>query len=164
MDKIVTMPIQFFQLNQIATADLIALNTHPAVLENMPLGSSHFDEQACQQWVSGKELHWEQHGYGVWAIMIDDQFAGWGGLQNEAGDADLALVLHPKFWGKGKSIVKNIINKAFTSLKVESVTIHLPLTRKKVSAILRYGFTEERIVDFDGIPFKRFRLSHSSVL
>ncbi|MEY0023819.1 hypothetical protein AB7W40_07370 [Providencia rettgeri] len=59
------MPIQFFQLNQIATADLIALNTHPAVLEHMPLGSSHFDEQACQQWVSGKELHWEQHGYGV---------------------------------------------------------------------------------------------------
>ncbi|MDH2377717.1 MULTISPECIES: GNAT family N-acetyltransferase [Providencia] len=164
MDKTVTMPIQFLQLNQISIADLIALNTHPAVLEHMPLGSNQFDEQACRQWVIGKEQHWEQYGYGVWAIIVYGQFAGWGGLQNEAGDADLALVLHPKFWGKGKYIVNNIINKAFTSLKVESVTIHLPLTRKKVSAILRYGFIEEAIVDFDGIPFKRFRLKHSSVL
>lgn len=93
--------------------------------------------------------------------MIDEQFAGWGGLQNEAGDADLALVLHPDFWGAGKCLVERMINKAFTSLNVDSVTIHLPLTRLKLSAILRYGFVEEALVDFDGVPFKRFRLNKS---
>ncbi|MEX6039103.1 hypothetical protein [Providencia hangzhouensis] len=63
---------------------LIALNTHPAVLEHMPLGSNQFDEQACRQWVIGKEQHWEQYGYGVWAIIVDGQFAGWGRATNRS--------------------------------------------------------------------------------
>ncbi|ENG4186869.1 GNAT family N-acetyltransferase [Providencia rettgeri] len=153
------MLIEFRKLSQICTADIIALNTHPLVLKHMPLGNNQFDEAFCRDWVAGKEQHWDQHGYGVWAIMIDEQFAGWGGLQNEAGDADLALVLHPDFWGTGKCLVERMINKAFTSLNVDSVTIHLPLTRLKLSAILRYGFVEEALVDFDGVPFKRFRLN-----
>lgn len=37
----------------------------------------------------------------LWSLgfFVDGQFAGWGGLQQEDGDADLALVLHPDYWG-----------------------------------------------------------------
>lgn len=54
----------------------------------------------------GKGCQWQQYGYGPWAFEIDQQFAGWGGLQYEEGDADLALVLHPKFWGSGKEVLQ----------------------------------------------------------
>ncbi|WP_404460830.1 GNAT family N-acetyltransferase [Providencia rettgeri] len=152
------MPIQFLRLPQIPTAEIIALNTHPLVLKHMPLGDALFDEAFCRNWVAGKEQHWSQYGYGVWAFVIDGQFAGWGGLQNENGDAGLALVLHPVFWGEGKRIAVQMIQKAFSSLNIDSLTIHLPLTRLKLAALLRYGFVEDGLVDFDGVPFKRFRL------
>lgn len=155
------MPIEFLRLSQIPAAEIIALNTHPWVLKHMPLGDSQFDEAFCLTWVAGKEQHWEQYGYGVWAFVIEGQFAGWGGLQNENGDADLALVLHPTFWGEGKRIAKQMIEKAFTSINVDSVTVHLPLTRVKLAALLRHGFVEEALVDFDGVLFKRFRLKNN---
>lgn len=130
----------------------------------MPLGNQPFDEEFCQAWVAGKEQHWEQYGYGVWAFRVNGQFAGWGGLQNEAGDADLALVLHPDYWGIGQSAAKKIISEAFETMKLTSITIHLPLTRTKLAAIFRYGFIPEAVVDFDGIPFQRFRLRRSECL
>lgn len=155
------MPIQFLRLSQISTTGIIALNTHPMVLKHMPLGDTQFDEVYCKNWIAGKEQHWQQYGYGVWAFVIDGSFAGWGGLQNEKGDADLALVLHPDFWGKGQRIAKQMIQEAFKTLNVDSLTIHLPLTRSKLAALRRYGFVEEAIVDFDGVLFKRFRLKNS---
>lgn len=158
------MSIEFTRLSHICTADIIALNTHPQVLKHMPLGNQLFDEEFCQTWVAGKEQHWEQYGYGIWVFKVDGQFAGWGGLQDESGDADLALVLHPDYWGIGQSVAKKIISETFDVMKLTSVTIHLPLTRLKLAAIFRYGFIQEVIVDFDGVAFQRFRLSHKKTL
>ncbi|MGJ3351910.1 GNAT family N-acetyltransferase [Providencia sp. Je.9.19] len=154
------MTIQFERLSQISSEKIIALNTHPLVLKHMPLGDTLFDDEYCCGWIAGKEQHWQQYGYGVWAIVIDGDFAGWGGLQNEADDADLALVLHPTFWGYGPLIIKKMIQNAFDTLGILSVTIHLPLSRNKLAPILSYGFVEEALVDFDGIPFKRYRLTN----
>jgi RimJ/RimL family protein N-acetyltransferase len=68
-----------------------------------------------------------RHGYGPWAFLVDNKFAGWGGLQYENGDADLALVLHPQYWGFGKKIFNQIIRRAFNEMGMESITILLPL-------------------------------------
>ena len=48
---------------------------------------------------------WDEHGYGPWAFIINGEFAGWGGLQPEQGEADFALVLHPDFWGWEKGFI-----------------------------------------------------------
>ncbi len=90
--------IQFEHLSQINIDEIIELNTNERVLKQMPLAEgSVFDEEACIAWVKGKEQQWVENGYGPWAIMINEKFAGWGGFQNEEGDADLALVLHPQY-------------------------------------------------------------------
>lgn len=65
-------------------------------------------------------------------IFVDQEFVGWGGLQHEAGEADLALVLHPKYWGSGKVIYQEIINRAFTTMGLSSITILLPPSRKEL--------------------------------
>lgn len=152
------MNLEFKRLTEVGLQDVISLNNHPEVLRQMPLGSPNFDEAKAKEWVRQKDLQWEQHGYGPWAFVIDEQFAGWGGLQHEDGDADLALVLHPRFWGSGKVIYQEIIKRAFTSMQMDSITILLPTTRSKTKGVLRLGFEPDGEVDIDGIRFQRFRL------
>lgn len=62
-------------------------------------------------------------------FFVDDNFAGWGGLRPEGGDADLALVLHPDYWVTGRAICEEIVACAFGEMGFDSVTVLLPPTR-----------------------------------
>ncbi|MGX5661614.1 GNAT family N-acetyltransferase [Diaphorobacter nitroreducens] len=152
------MTLEFKRLTEVDLIDIISLNNNPHVLRQMPLGSANFDLAKAREWVQQKDAQWQQYGYGPWAFLIDQKFAGWGGLQNEAGDADLALVLHPDFWGSGKSIYLEIMKHAFTSLGLESMTILLPLSRTRIKGIFRLGFQPDGEVYIEGTRFQRFRL------
>ena len=157
------MNLEFKHLTQICIDDIIELNNHPDVLRLMPLGSPDFDREICKKWVIQKESQWAKYGYGPWAFVIDSRFAGWGGLQFEEGDADLALVLHPEYWGKGKIIFEEIVRRAFSEMHLETITVLLPLSRTRIKGILRLGFLPDGEVELDGVRFKRFRLSASTV-
>ncbi|EPF88219.1 hypothetical protein GCM10025882_27070 [Acinetobacter gyllenbergii] len=151
--------IQFDHLKNISIQDIIELNTNERVLKQMPLASGTiFDEQECIAWVNEKEEQWTKHGYGPWAFLVDGKFAGWGGLQYEDGDADLALVLHPQYWGIGKQIFDEIIKIAFTEMNFESITILLPPSRKKLKGIYLLGFNLDGEITISGEHFIRYRL------
>lgn len=152
------MNLEFKRLTEVEPQDIISLNNHPEVLRQMPLGSPDFDEVKAKEWVKQKDAQWAQHGYGPWAFFIDHQFAGWGGLQYEEGDADLALVLHPHFWGSGKAIYEEIVKRAFTTMRLDSITILLPHSRTRIKGVGRLGFQPDGEVEFDGVCFQRFRL------
>ncbi|KMJ46115.1 hypothetical protein AB204_05330 [Xenorhabdus khoisanae] len=64
------MNIKFNRLSKVNRNDIIALNTHPLVLRQMPLAKDKFDEQQCRMWVKEKEKHWEIYGYGLWALFF----------------------------------------------------------------------------------------------
>lgn len=130
----------------------------------MPLAKdSLFDEKQCLAWVKGKEKQWQDHGYGPWAFLVDNKFAGWGGLQYEDGDADLALVLHPQYWGLGKKIFNEIIRKAFNEMGMESITILLPPTRNKLKRVYLLGFEFESEIMLSGECFIKYRLYKPSI-
>jgi len=152
------MHLEFKRLAQIKPADITALNNHPKVLQQMPLGSPDFDDGKSLSWAKEKDAQWDINGYGPRAFVIDGVFAGWGGLQKEGDDADLALVLHPDFWGTGKVICDEIIRHAFDEMHLNSITILLPLSRNVSRFITRYGFQPDGSVNYDGVDFRRFRL------
>ena len=152
------MLLKFKRLTEVDPLDIVSLNNNPDVLLQMPLGSANFDLAKAKEWTQQKDAQWQQYGYGPWAIFIDQQFAGWGGLQYEEGDADLALVLHPNFWGSGKAIFIAIVKRAFTSMGMESITILLPPSRTRIKGIFRLGFQPDGEVDIEGTHFQRFRL------
>jgi len=152
------MNLEFKQLSEIDRSEYVALNTNPLVMRQMPLASSDFDDEACKEWIAGKERLWEEHGFGPWAFVIDGKFAGWGGLQPEEGEADLALVLHPDFWGYGKVIYEEIIRRAFGEMGLDSVMILFPPTRTRVKGILRLGFKPEGELEIGGEKFIRYKL------
>ncbi|MFN3734186.1 hypothetical protein [Comamonas testosteroni] len=73
----------------------------------------------------------------------------------------MALVLYPKYWGSGKAIYQEIINRAFTIVGLSSITIVLPASRKRIRGIFRLRFKEDSEFDVDGVQFLRFRLYDS---
>lgn len=158
------MVIEFERLKNINTQDIVALNTNERVLQQMPLaGKNIFDEDYCISWVNQKEELWSQYGYGPWAFIIDGKFAGWGGLQYEQGDADLALVLHPDYWGYGKYIFNKIIAIAFNEWGLKSITILLPLSRNKLKAIYKLGFKIDGSIMIGSENFIRYRLFSAAI-
>ncbi len=158
------MNIQFRRLTEIDPKEIIDLMNNPLVRRQMPLLQGHWDESISRAFVTGKEKLWKEHGYGPWAFMVDDKFAGWGGLQPEGDETDLALVLHPDFWGIGKTLYRQIIDRAFGEMGLDSVTVLFPPSRTRIQGFLRLGFREDNELEFNGETFIRYRLENPGLL
>ena len=130
--------------------------------EHLPLLIEGFSAQKCQAFLKAKKKLWDEHGFGPWAFLIKDEFAGWGGLQPEHGEADFALVLHPKFWGWGRKIFNKVKDQAFNKMNFDAITILLPPERPNSKAVMRLGFVNDGELIVDGELFKRFRLAKPS--
>ncbi|TAI48220.1 N-acetyltransferase [Flagellimonas allohymeniacidonis] len=154
------MNIEFKSLGEIDKSSIIDLMNNPLVRRQMPLLKGDFDEKDCDNFVASKERLWKEHGYGPWAFVIDDQFAGWGGIQPEDGEADLALVLHPEYWGMGKVLYKEIIRRAFNELGVHSIQVLFPPTRTRIKGLLRLGFKKEKEVQIGNEQFIKYKLDN----
>lgn len=159
---ITTMKLEFKRLPEVSRADIIELMNHPLVRREMPLTSDNFSEADCDTFIAEKESLWREFGFGPWAFVLDGKFAGWGGVQPENGDADLGIVLHPQFWGMGKTIYDEIMKRAFGEMGFASVTILFPPTRTRVKGILKLGFQPDGELELYGERFIRYRLNAST--
>jgi ribosomal-protein-alanine N-acetyltransferase len=149
-------------LTRLANVDksaIIELMNHPLVRRHMPLARGEFGPAECERFVAAKERFWEEHGYGPWAFIIDGEFAGWGGIQPEGGEADVGLVLHPKHWGAGRTLYEKIIAHAFGELGFSSVIALLPPSRTRISGVLKLGFRPDGEMTIAGERFIRYRLA-----
>ena len=150
--------IEFVQLADIEEELIIALMTNKMVGKQLPLLSGGFSSDDCQAFLAAKQRLWDEYGFGPWAFRIKGEFAGWGGLQPENGEADFALVLHPDFWGWGKKIFDKVKLWAFDKKDIASITILFPPSRLNFKAITRLGFTADGHVTIDTEQFMRFQL------
>lgn len=157
------MKLEKKRLPEINKHLIIQLCDHPLVKKHMPLSKNDFDEHEYEKFIAAKEKIWADCGYGPWAYLIDGKFVGWGGLQPEEGDVEVALVLHPNYWGYGTIIFKGIIQYAFTTVKLKSIIIMLPPTRTRIKGILKMEFKKEADVEIEGKHFIRFRLKAPDV-
>ena len=151
--------IRFVPLHEVDRKHLIALMNEERVGRFLPLMSGRFTEGDCDAFLAAKKEMWDRHGYGPQAFLIEGEFAGWGGLQPEQGEADFALVLHPDFWGWGRKILQKILEQAFGEMKLDAITILLPPGRPNSKAVRRLGFVPDGSVSVDGEDFERFRLT-----
>lgn len=152
------MTTEFKRLTEIDKSEIIELMNHPLVLRHLPLASGRFGEGDCEEFVAAKEEMWKRFGYGPWAFVVDGRFVGWGGLQPEAGEADLGLVLHPDHWGLGRPLYREIVRLAFGEMGIEAITVLLPRTRTRIKGLLRLGFRQDGSLNVAGVQFVRYRL------
>lgn len=150
-------------LQDIEPLKIIALMNNKLVARYLPLLSGEFTEEHCRTFVAAKQKLWQEHGFGPWAFMVDGEFAGWGGLQPEQGEADFALVLHPDYWGLGRRIFNLVKHKAFNEMNILSIIALLPPNRHNANAILRFGFTEEQSLEIGDQVFRKFRFTNPDI-
>lgn len=153
--------IQFARLVDVPVTDILELLNEPRNRRHMPLAEP-FSETTAADWVRQKDAQWEQHGYGPWAIVISGKFAGWGGFQLEDYGADFALVLFPRYWGRGSDVTLAALQRGFEELGLEEVFIALPYTRNPGRAVARLGFLPAGEVTFGKSAFRRFGLTRSA--
>jgi len=134
---------------------------NPLVRRQMPLAPHPFSQSDCEAFIAAKEQLWADYGYGPWAFVVDDRFAGWGGVQPEGGEADVGVVLHPDYWGLGRQLFAEVIVRAFGEMGFDAVTVLLPPTRTKLKGILRFGFKPDGTVKIEQHQFLRYRLKKS---
>ncbi|MBL4790589.1 MAG: hypothetical protein JKY60_16615 [Kordiimonadaceae bacterium] len=151
--------IEFIHLFEVKEEQIIRLMNNAEVGKQLPLLAGGFSAKNCRAFLDAKKQLWDEHGYGPWAFLIKGEFAGWGGLQPEEGDADFALVLHPDFWGWGRKIFLKVKERAFGQMGFTSITILFPPSRTNSKAISRLGFVEDGQVTTSGELFMRFRLT-----
>ena len=149
--------VQLKHLAEIEIEKIVSLLNHSEVRALMPLAGEPADADSAKAWVESKEKCWECN-YGPYAVVIGGEFAGWGGLQPENGEPDLALVLFPEFWGMGGNVFRALINEIARSPEIQEVTVHFPVIRKNRNAIEKLGFAREDTVLLDGHSFVRYRL------
>jgi GNAT superfamily N-acetyltransferase len=150
------MAFTFHPLSDIPNEEWFHLWNHPDVIRHMPLATERWTDSAITEWAKGKDAQWQANGYGPWAIRIDGAFAGWGGFQKEGGEADLALVLLPGFWGHGPALVGHFMSRRL-ELGIGPVSILLPPSRTRVKGLARIGFLFDCEVEYDGQRFLKFR-------
>jgi len=154
---------EFKQLSEIDMADIMKLMNHPMVRRHMPLLVGQFDQSKYKSFIAAKEKTWEEKGYGPWAFTLNGIFIGWGGLQPVDHDVEIALVLHPNYWGQGKAIYDKIIKYAFEDQGLESVIVLFPPSRMQIKGILRLGFKVDGEYEFSGKQYIRYRLYASEM-
>ncbi|MBF0194082.1 MAG: GNAT family N-acetyltransferase [Magnetococcales bacterium] len=151
--------IEFVHLHEVNEEQIMDLMNNEMVGKQLPLLVEGFTIESCRDFLRAKKQLWDEYGFGPWAFLINGEFAGWGGVQPEHGDADFALVLHPNYWGWGWKVFNKVKDQAFNQMNINTLTILLPPSRQNSKAITRFGFTEDGQLTIDGVIFKRFRLT-----
>ena len=163
MSDVAGPEIAFVRLTAVDLDAVTALLNEPRNARHLPLaGGEVFTAETAADWVAAKDGQWDEHGYGPWAVLIDGEFAGWGGFQAEENGADFALVLRPQFWGHGEAIARRALDHGFRELGLDTVLIALPYSRHPDRVVARYGFVPDGDVAYGGVRFRQYRLTRST--
>ena len=94
-------------LRRFSPDDLDSLSeilSRPEVMRYMPGGEPYPRERSARTLQSIID-HWEQHGFGWWAICWkrNPQLIGWCGLSylEELDETEVAFLMNSQFWGRG---------------------------------------------------------------
>lgn len=146
-------------LSHVDKQQIIDLMRDPRVVAHLPLAPKQFAEADYAAFIQDKQQLWQRYGLGPSAVFIEGVFAGWGGLQPEGDEVEVALVLYPQFWGWGRRLLRLFCDQAFRQMALTSVSVLFPLSRSNAQAITRLGFVREDQLDIAGQSFIRYRLA-----
>ncbi len=110
--------------------------------------------------------HYAKYGYGLWALVHNDEVIGYAGLiqQEIEGKSypELGYRLAKKYWGQGLATEagKAILDYAFTELSLNQViSIIEPANDRSLAVAKRLGMTHMMSWDYKGVPVEIFQLS-----
>jgi len=138
-------------------APFTAINRDPAVMQFMPALLSAEETNA---FVDRIELHFNQHGFGLWAAQLryTDQFIGYIGLAVPRFQApfmpavEIGWRLASEFWRRGLATegARAVIDHAFRVLSLPAlVSFTVPANLPSRRVMEKLGMTHDPADDFD---------------
>jgi ribosomal-protein-alanine N-acetyltransferase len=83
--------------------ELFHILQEPDILEYFP--PTTFTLEKTQHYINHQLKHWQERGYGHWAVTLknDSRLVGWDGLEYlpETGENEVAYLLSHQAWGRG---------------------------------------------------------------
>lgn len=133
------------------------LNADPRVMEHFPSVLTADQSHALADLI---ELHFERHGYGLWAVEIPGTtpFAGFIGLMVPSFAApftpcvEIGWRLAAEQWGRGYAVegARAVLAHAFGALDLgEVVSFTVPANVRSRRVMERIGMTHDPADDFD---------------
>jgi ribosomal-protein-alanine N-acetyltransferase len=135
--------------------DLFTLQSDPDVMRYLGTGKARTREETQErlQRVIG---HWEEHGFGMWALVVKDdgRFAGWCGFGygHGLGDAELSYTLARRYWGQGLATeaVRRVLRYAFEQVVLPRVVGVARIENTASQRVmLRVGMTLRQNIQYD---------------
>ncbi|MFM7140070.1 MAG: hypothetical protein ACKOXS_07240 [Actinomycetes bacterium] len=146
--------LHFKSLNEPSISEWLELFNDQKVKKHMPLADFSVDEDWIQSWIAKKLDSSKETPFEISSIWVEDKFAGWGGIQADGENFEVAIVLRPQYWGFGLEIYCNYINEYKNSGLANPLLVYLPLTRKIDGIKKRLNFIELPNIQISGIEFQ----------
>ena len=124
--------------------------------------------EAVHRFIAGQSVHWEQYGYGDWAVVPnnENQIIGWAGLQYlpELDETEVGFLLDRPFWGRGYAteVAQASLGYGFKNFLLEHIIalVH-PDNLASSGVIEKCGMKYEQTLALWGIQLRRYRIARS---
>jgi RimJ/RimL family protein N-acetyltransferase len=137
-------------LRPLSIADLdefLAMHATPEVIATM----GPYSESAAAERLAGYEREWEEHGYGLVALIerASGRFVGRSGLKYwpQFDETEVGWVLHPGVWGRGfaTEAARACLDWGFSHLPLPYITaMIMPGNRRSLRVAERLGMSPLR--------------------
>jgi RimJ/RimL family protein N-acetyltransferase len=117
------------------------------------------------------EQHWEQYGFGLWAVRekATGTFAGRGGLKHThvggRDEVEVAYAFLPQYWGQGLAteLAAASVRVGFDILQLPDLVCFTLTTNHASQRVMeKAGFRYERDILHAGLPHVLYRLTSST--
>jgi RimJ/RimL family protein N-acetyltransferase len=155
MDRFTTERLIAERLREDHLTDLVALHLDPEV--SRYIGGVRTPE-ATKQYLAAAMTHWDQHGFGLWALRTQaGEFAGRAGIRHAIVDGaqefEILYTVTREFWGRGfaSEIAAALTGIARSQLQLPSLIGFVVAGNDASCRVLeKCGFTSERTMLFLG--------------
>jgi ribosomal-protein-alanine N-acetyltransferase len=144
---------------------LCSILQEPEMMKYFPPSSPSTVEKA-QRYITHQLHHWEERGYGHWAIVTrdDGQVAGWNGLEflAETNETEVAYLLTRRVWGHGYATeaAQAAVKFAFGTCDLPAIIglVH-PSNTGSVRVLEKCGLTFADPITLWNLDMHRYRIT-----
>ena len=114
-------------------------------------------------------LHWENHGFGRWAVIdkTTGAFAGYGGLRSLMGTPEVVYHFAKAYWGRGLAteLARASLRFGFEEHKFESIiAVAKPENAASIRVMEKAGLSYEMHATYYKMDVIQYRISRSEFL
>jgi RimJ/RimL family protein N-acetyltransferase len=135
---------------------VISLFALPELVAHRPDPTPDSPEQSAAR-LTRDIAHWDEHGFGRWAVEAEGKLVGFGGLTVSADfeGLNLSYHLHPDYWGGGyaSELALESLHVATTMLHAQRVIgLARPANPASRRVLEKCGFAFEKDITLHGAP------------